>query len=57
MTAAWTWTFQDAEGRPVEDTDLDPGAFPSQADAESWVGEEWRGLADAGIESVTLHED
>ena len=57
MSTSWTWTFEDAGGEPVEARELDPGAFPSQADAESWVGEEWRSLADAGIESVTLHED
>ncbi|MGH3444102.1 MAG: hypothetical protein ACRDPB_01890 [Nocardioidaceae bacterium] len=31
-------------------------AFPSQADAESWVGETWRDLLDAGVHAVTLFE-
>ncbi len=31
--------------------------FPSQADAESWVGEFWRGLVEAGIDTVTLVAD
>ena len=30
--------------------------FASQADAESWVGEIWTELADAGVASVTLFE-
>lgn len=31
--------------------------FPSQGDAESWVGEYWRDLLDVGVEQVTLFED
>ncbi len=31
--------------------------FPSQADAETWVGESWRDLLEAGVESVTLLRD
>lgn len=31
--------------------------FPSQADAETWVGESWRELLEAGVESVTLLRD
>ncbi|WP_137120230.1 hypothetical protein [Segeticoccus rhizosphaerae] len=58
MSTAWTWTFQDAEGKELADREkLGGGPFPSQGDAESWIGEEWRALADAGVESVTLHED
>lgn len=35
-----------------------PGqGFPSQADAESWVGESWRELSAAGVESVSLLRD
>jgi hypothetical protein len=30
--------------------------FPSQSDAESWVGEVWRDLLDAGVDAVTLFE-
>jgi hypothetical protein len=32
------------------------GGFPSQAEAESWIGESWRDLLDAGIDQVTLLE-
>lgn len=31
--------------------------FPTQADAETWVGEAWPSLLDEGIEAVTLLED
>ena len=33
-----------------------PSSFPSQSDAESWMGENWRALADAGVETVALTE-
>ncbi|MSV72175.1 MAG: hypothetical protein F2842_08140 [Actinobacteria bacterium] len=32
-------------------------SFPSQADAESWIGESWRELLDAGVDSVALLEN
>jgi hypothetical protein len=32
------------------------GGFPSQSEAESWIGESWRDLLDAGIDQVTLLE-
>jgi hypothetical protein len=31
--------------------------FPSQADAESWVGEFWRDLVADGVDTVTLMAD
>jgi hypothetical protein len=30
---------------------------PTQGDAETWLGETWQQLADAGVESVVLLED
>ena len=30
--------------------------FPSQSDAESWIGEVWRDLLEDGVEQVTLFE-
>ena len=53
---AWTWRYQDASGAPVDPPGGQP-EFPSQADAESWVGESWRELAEAGVAAVTLVED
>jgi len=56
---AWTWIFTDLEGTPV--ADLPPAAvlspFPSQADAETWLGETWRELLDGGVDAVVLWED
>jgi hypothetical protein len=34
--------------------DLPRTGFPSQADAETWVGETWRDLLAAGVEQVFL---
>jgi hypothetical protein len=34
----------------------EPEQFPSQSDAESFIGETWRELLDAGVQQVTLFE-
>ena len=49
----WTWRYDP----DVTASDLASPEFPSQADAESWVGETWRELLEAGVGSVTLLED
>jgi hypothetical protein len=49
---AWTWRLEDGDG-----TVLSAPASPphgSQADAESWLGEQWRELREAGVVQVTL---
>jgi len=57
MTASWTWTYQDGDGKEMTGERLAASGFPSQSEAESWLGEEWRTLAEAGVESVTLLQD
>lgn len=57
MSEQWTWTFEDASGTPVTDEPTTTTAFPTQSDAESWFGEVWHELADAGVAAVTLHRD
>lgn len=53
----WLWRLEDASGNEVEITgDLADQTFPSQADAESWVGEFWAELAEQGVDAVTLFE-
>ena len=56
---AWTWRYEDSSGATVQPSDDAPAAgdFPSQADAESWIGENWRELLAAGVHPVTLLED
>ncbi|HYG92191.1 MAG TPA: hypothetical protein VD859_01280 [Nocardioides sp.] len=57
----WWWRLEDASGNEVglsgDDTEeYGERRFASQADAESWIGETWAGLADAGVAAVTLFE-
>ena len=54
----WTWQYQTAQGGAPPDSAAQPAdGFPTQADAETWVGEVWRDLLADGIDSVTLYED
>lgn len=50
----WTWQTQAADGSAVESVLADDAAFPTQGDAESWIGEFWHDLVDEGVEQVTL---
>ncbi len=34
----------------------EPGTFPSQAEAETYIGESWRELLEAGVDQVSLFE-
>ncbi|MFC7533428.1 hypothetical protein [Actinoplanes sp. GCM10030250] len=50
----WSWRYEDVDGKPV---DGPAETFSSQADAESWIGQEWRNLQTAGVNTVVLVED
>ncbi|WIM98024.1 hypothetical protein ACTOB_001594 [Actinoplanes oblitus] len=50
----WSWRYEDVDGKPV---DGPAETFSSQADAESWIGQEWRTLQAGGVSTVTLVED
>ena len=50
----WSWRYEGVDGGPVAGP---VETFSSQADAESWIGQEWRGLAEAGVAKVVLVED
>jgi hypothetical protein len=53
----WWWRLEDANGAEVTvSAEYADRRFASQADAESWVGEFWAGLAEAGVDGVTLIE-
>ena len=53
----WWWRLEDAAGAEVKvSSELGDRRFASQADAESWVGEIWADLAEAGVAAVTLIE-
>ncbi len=52
----WSWQLLDVQGATVEHA-LGDSTFPTQSEAESWLGEEWQTLLEAGIEAVNLTED
>ena len=52
----WWWRLEDAAGNEVAADEFAGQRFLSQADAESWVGEIWAELAEAGVDAVTLFE-
>ncbi len=54
---SWTWRYESADGSTAAPDGVEPPAgFPSQADAESYIGESWRELLDAGVAQVSLFE-
>ena len=56
-SSAWSWSYEDADGAVLTPQGAPTAPFPTQADAESWVGEAWQGLLAAGVEAVRLHSD
>ena len=60
----WSWRLENAAGEtvPIPSTGIEgfaaaANAFPTQSDAESWVGEEWQDLLAEGVVAVFLYED
>jgi hypothetical protein len=56
QATAWRWRLEDDGGNEVSAAAGAGQTFPSQSDAESWVGEVWRDLVDDGVDAVTLFE-
>ena len=57
--AAWHWVLLDAAGADVTEDVGGPAPAPhfsAQGDAETWVGEVWRELAEKGVDAVSLYE-
>jgi hypothetical protein len=54
---SWTWRFENSEGAEVRSSTGFAPEFPTQADAESWIGETWRDLLEQGVDAVTLLQD
>jgi hypothetical protein len=52
----WTWRYERKDGSTLTSRKLLRERFSSQGDAESWIGENWRGLLDSGVDQVTLLE-
>ena len=51
---AWAWRYEGPNGQ-TEAGGSEP--FPSQADAESWLGQCWRDLVAKGVVTAVLLED
>jgi hypothetical protein len=52
----YTWRFETTDNAPVTGDGLPGERFPSQADAESWIGEAWRDLLERGVDQVRLFD-
>jgi hypothetical protein len=50
----WTWKYSSESDADVFPTSGTREEFASQADAESWLGENFRALLDVGVDNVTL---
>jgi hypothetical protein len=48
---SWTWRLEATDGSVLS---ISTPAHPNQSDAESWLGENWRELAERGVAAVTL---
>jgi len=54
----WTWRYENEAGDVLDPDDAPMTEnFPTQGDAETWLGESWRQLLAAGVDAVVLLED
>lgn len=53
----WTWRCEHIDGTELEQVEANTEIFPSRGDAETWLGEHWADLAEAGAQQVTLLQD
>ncbi len=55
---SWTWRFETEDGGAVAPAGSlsSSESFPTQSDAETWLGESWQELLDAGVQQVVLQE-
>jgi hypothetical protein len=51
---AWVWRYEGAGGQKQAGTSE---SFPSQSDAESWLGQTYRELVADGVVTAVLVED
>ncbi|MDS1269497.1 hypothetical protein RIF23_04205 [Lipingzhangella sp. LS1_29] len=54
---AWTWRCAGSDGQVLDLGEINTETFPSRGDAETWLGENWQDLAEAGASHVTLVQD
>ena len=53
----WQWRFETAQAAPVNVEEFAGLDWTSRSDAETWIGETWPQLLDAGVDQVVLVED
>jgi hypothetical protein len=54
---SWSWQLEKEDGTVLGSRGLPKETFSSQGDAETWIGENWQALLDAGVDQVTLMEE
>ena len=47
----WSWRFETSHGDVVS---RESARFPTQGEAEAWIGESWQELLTTGVDAVTL---
>ncbi|SEL76115.1 hypothetical protein [Streptacidiphilus jiangxiensis] len=52
----WTWRYEKLDGSVVPAPN-GTEEFPTQGDAETWIGETWKELLADGVDQVVLLED
>ncbi|MFJ8474752.1 hypothetical protein [Kitasatospora sp. NPDC094011] len=52
----WTWRYEKTDGSAVTPS-LVQEEFAGQGDAETWIGETWKQLAEEGVDTAVLLED
>ena len=50
----WRWRLEATDGDEL--TGPSSPVHPNQSDAESWLGENWRQLAEAGVAQASLFD-
>lgn len=53
----WSWRLETADGSTPAGQPERSQEFPTQADAETWIGESWEELLGGGVGQVSLLED
>jgi hypothetical protein len=57
VRVGWTWGYQKSDGSELAaSARLSQEVFPTQADAETWLGENWRDLVERGVDQVVLRD-
>ncbi len=53
----WTWRYEKTDGSAVTPATGGEEEFSGQGDAESWIGESWKQLAEEGVDNAVLLDD